>query len=64
MQILGILTFTDIEIEKLKFHHNKNPILMDDININKILISHKVYYKKGINIVLVTKKIKKLNHVV
>ena len=64
MQILGILTFTDIEIEKLKFHHNKNPILMDDMNINKILISHKVYYKKGINIVLVTKKIKKLNLVV
>lgn len=46
MQILGILAFTDIEIEKLKFHHNKNSILMDDININKILISHKICYKK------------------
>ena len=57
-----ILTFTDIEIEKTNLHHHKNPNLTDDLDINKILISHKVCYKKIINIVLVTKKIKKLSH--
>ena len=29
-----ILTFGDTEIEKRKFHNKKNPILMDDVDID------------------------------
>ena len=31
-----IITFGDIEIEKHKFHHRKNVILLEDIDIEKI----------------------------
>ena len=30
-----IITFCDTEIEKLKFHCHKNPILIDDVDIIK-----------------------------
>ena len=35
-----ILTFGDTQIEKHKFRY-KNPILIDDVDIDKILISNK-----------------------
>ena len=35
------------DIEKLKFHYHKNLILVDDGNIDKILIFHKVSCRKG-----------------
>ena len=31
------------KIEKHKFHYHKNPVLMDDVDIDKILISNKVF---------------------
>ena len=31
------------KIEKRKFHYHKNPVLMDDVDIDKILISDKVF---------------------
>ena len=37
-----IITFDDIEMEKQKFHYYKNPILINDADIDKILISNKV----------------------
>ena len=38
----------DTEIEKHKFHQHKNPILRNDIDINKIVVSNKVSFgKKG-----------------
>ena len=42
---------------KTKFHYSKNPVWIDDADIDKILISKKVYFgiRKVINIFLVTK---------
>ena len=32
------------EIEKHKFHQHKCPILISDVDINKILVSSKVFF--------------------
>ena len=49
MQISGstymekaIIKFGDIEIEKQKFHQHKRPILMKNIDINKIAVYNKI----------------------
>ena len=43
-----ILTFGDIE--KCKFHYSKYPTDITNVDIDKILISNKIYfYKKGFN---------------
>ena len=34
-----IINFGDTEIEKQKFHQHKSPILINDIDINKIVVS-------------------------
>ena len=34
--------FCDTEIEKHKFPCHKNPIFLDDVDINKIIVSNKV----------------------
>ena len=51
-----ILTFVNIEIEKNKFYYNKNPAPLTDLNIEKVLVSNKIFYlvKKSINTLLVT----------
>ena len=51
-----ILTFGNIEIEKNKFYYNKNPAPLTDPNIEKVLVSNKIFYlvKKSINTLLVT----------
>ena len=36
----------DTEIKKHKFHYHKNPILIDDVDINKIIVSNKVSFRK------------------
>ena len=62
-----IITFGDIEIEKRRLHYHKNPILIDSLDIDKILIPSKVSSgeKKNINILLVTKMmITKFSHCV
>ena len=38
------LTFGDIEIEKNKFYHNKTPIFLKDIDIEKVVSSIKFYF--------------------
>ena len=42
-----IVKFDDTEIEKYKFHQNKIPILIKNININKIVISNKIFSDKN-----------------
>ena len=49
MQISGctymekaIIEFGDIEIEKQTFHQHKRPILMKNIDINKIAVYNKI----------------------
>ena len=39
-----ILTFGDIEIEKSKFYHNKIPVHLRDVDIEKVLVSNKIYF--------------------
>ena len=49
-------TFGDIKIEKHKFHYDKNPVLKDNIDINKVLVPNKVSPgKENIKSLLVTK---------
>ena len=37
-----IIKFDDTEIEEYKFHQNKSPISINDIHINKMIISNKL----------------------
>ena len=58
----NVTKFGETEIEKHEFHQRKNPILIYNLDINKILVSNKVYsVKRVLNILLVTKMVKKLN---
>ena len=41
-----IIKFDDTAIEKYKFHQHKNPILINNIDINKIVVSNKVSFGK------------------
>ena len=42
------MKFSDIEIQKQKFHQHNGPIFIKNININKIVVSNKVSFgKKG-----------------
>ena len=36
----------DTEIKKYQFHQNKNPISINDIDINKIVVSNKLPFGK------------------
>ena len=40
-----IIKLGDNEIEKQKFRQNKRPISLEHIDINKIVVSHKVLVK-------------------
>ena len=46
--------FGDIEIEKNRFYHNKIPILLKDVDIDKLSVSNKISMVKKINTLLVT----------
>ena len=39
-----IITFGDIEIEKNKFYRYKTPILLGDVDIEKVLVSNKTSF--------------------
>ena len=39
-----VIKFGDTEIEKHKFHQHKSPILRNNIDINKIVVSNKVSF--------------------
>ena len=36
--------FRDIEIEKNRFYHLKSPVLLKDVDIEKLLVSNKIYF--------------------
>ena len=47
--------FADIEIEKNTFYRNKTPIFLNDVDIEKVLLSIKISFgEKTINTLLVT----------
>ena len=50
-----ILTFGDIEIEKDIFYFYKSPVLLREVNIERVLVSNKIPFgkKKTINTLLV-----------
>ena len=41
-----IIKFSDTEIEKYKFHQHKNPILINNIDISKIVVCNKISFSK------------------
>ena len=41
-----ILTFGDIEIEKNKFYHDKSPVPLRNVDIEKVLVSSKISFGK------------------
>ena len=41
-----IINFDDTEIEEFEFHEYKSPILINDINIDKIVVSDKLPFGK------------------
>ena len=50
-----ILTFGDIEVEKNKFYHDKSSIFLKDVDIEKLLVSSKIFSgEETINTLLVT----------
>ena len=38
--------FDDTEIDEFRFHQNKSPILIDYVDINKIVVSNKIPFGK------------------
>ena len=55
-----IIKFDDTEIEKDKSHHCKRPILINNIDVNKIVISNKISLgKENFNYSLTIKMRKK-----
>ena len=43
-----VIKFGDIEIEKYKFHQYKRPVSIKNIDINKTVVSNKVYLGKKV----------------
>ena len=41
-----IIKFDDTEIEEFEFHQHKSPISINDINIDKIVVSDKLPFDK------------------
>ena len=57
-----IIKFSDIEIEKQKFHQHKRAISIKNIDINKIVLSNKVSFgKKGFGYLIGYKDAKKVD---
>ena len=57
-----IIKFGDIEIQNQKFHQHKGPILINNIDINKMLVSNKVSFgEKGLKYFIGYKDAKKLD---
>ena len=57
---ITIIKFGDFEIQKQKFHQHKRPILIKDVDINKIVVSNKVFFgKKGFKYFIAYKDTKK-----
>ena len=57
-----IIKFGDTEIEKQKFHQNKRPMSIKNIDINLIVVSNKISFgKKGFKYFIGYKNAKKLD---
>ena len=41
-----IIKFDDTKIEEYKFHQNKSPILINDRDVNRIVVSNKFLFVK------------------
>ena len=41
-----IIKFDDAEIEEYKFHKHKSPISINDVDVNKIVVSNKLPFHK------------------
>ena len=41
-----VLRFGNIEIEKCKFYPHKSPILLGDVDIEKVLVSNKISFSE------------------
>ena len=54
-----VIKFGDFEIQNQKFHQHKGPISIENIDVNKIVVSNKVSFgKNSLNISLTTKRLK------
>ena len=59
-KIEKVIKFGDIEIQKQKFHQDKEAISIKNIDINKIVVSNKVSFgKKGFKYLIGYKDTKK-----
>ena len=59
----SVIKFGDIEIEKQKFHQNKRPISIKNIDLNRIVVSNKASFgKKGFKYFINYKDTKKIRH--
>ena len=59
------LKFDNIRVNKKEFHKSKQPIDLDLINVDQIVVSDKFKHNDdGLNILLVTRKVKLLNRYV
>ena len=59
------LKFDNIRVNKKEFHKSKKPIDFNVVNANQIVVSDKFKHSdNGLNILLVTKKVKLLNRYV
>ena len=59
-----ILQFNDIILNTKEFYRSKEPIDLFSVNVDQIVVSNKFKHnkKKSLSILLVTKKVKLLNH--
>ena len=58
-----VMKVGDTEIEKQKIHQYRSPILIENIDINKIIVFNKVRLgKKGFKYFIGNKDAKKINH--
>ena len=59
------LKFDNIRVNKNEFHKSKQPLDLDLVNVDQIVVSDKFKHNDDLlNILLVTKKAKLLNHCV
>ena len=59
IKIEKVIKFGNIEFQKLKFHQHEEPISIKNIDINRKVISSKVFLlKKDLNVLLATKMLK------
>lgn len=60
-----MIIYGNIETEKSKFHYSKYLVNINNVDIEKLVISKKdLLAKRVLNVLLVTKMIEKLSHFV